>query len=127
MNNSYIASENLGEEVVIDTTILLRQKQQETIKIVEAISKIATTKEWKELQELIFDKQVERLEKELQHESKANELLPAKIYRLQGKIELAKRYSDFYKLAETYKTELNNINLKLQKEATKEINENVTI
>ena len=124
MNNSYLASENLEENIVVDTTVLLRQRQQELLRIIDALGKIAATKEWGELRELIFDKQVQRLEKELQSESKTDELLPSKIYRLQGKIEWAKRYSDFYKLAETYKIELNQITLKLQK---KESNENVTI
>lgn len=119
MNNSYIAFGSLEADMV-DTTVL-RQKQQELLKIIEAVSKVANSGEWKQLRELVFDKQVERLEKELKSASLQNELNSPEIYRLQGKITWAKRYSDFYKLTETYKTELKQITLKL------ETNENATI
>lgn len=108
-NNALIQEEYL----VVDTTVILRERKIELTRIVESIDLLSQIKEWQTLKELIFDKMVERLEKNLQAEAKKNELLPAEIYRLQGQIAWAKRYSDLYKLAEAYKQELNSINKKL--------------
>lgn len=114
MNNAIFMVDS--EELVVDTTVLLRQRQAELTKIIEAINSLAKQPEWQSLKELVFDGLVEKLEKSLQQEAKKTELLPAEIYRLQGQLLWAKRYSDLYKLAEAYKLELNNL--------TKKLNEN---
>ncbi len=122
MNNAKITFENenlLKEELVIDTSIVLRKKQAELLKIIEVLNAVLRVPEWKILKEMVFDSRVEKLEKELKSESLKDELQIPEIYRLQGKLEWARRYSDFYKLAETYKTELDNL--------TKKLNENATI
>ncbi len=77
---------------------------------------MATSKEWQVLNDLIFSKQTEKLKKQLEIESNKPELNAPEIYRLQGQLTVAKRYNDFYKLAETYKIELDNITKKLTKE-----------
>jgi hypothetical protein len=105
--------------VLNDNTIILRERLTELTKIIGAINALADRDEWKVLKELVFDGQVERIEKSLLSETKLNELQPAEIYRLQGQLVWARRYSDLYKLAETYKAELINI--------TKKLNENGTI
>ena len=119
MNNAKLAFETnlLKEELVIDTSVVLRKRQTELVKIIEALNAVLKVPEWKNLKELVFDQRIEKLEKELRTESLKDELRSPEIYRLQGKLEWARRY-DFYKLAETYKTELDNI--------TKKLNENVT-
>lgn len=119
MNNSFIATENILDEPIIDTSAILRQRQTELLEIIKAIETISKSSEWQSLKRLIFDNKLEGLEKQLKIESTKNELNAPEIYRLNGQLIWAKRYSDFYKLAEVYKTELNNI--------TKKLNENATI
>src|SRR6185295_15648405 len=121
MNNSQLINDD--EEIVVDTTVILRERKTELLKIIAAINALAKNADWNTLKELVFDGLVEKLEKNLQVEVKKNELLPPEIYRLNGQLLWAKRYSNLYKLAEVYKVELNNISKKL----TQETNENATI
>lgn len=113
MNNAFLQEE---QEIKEDNSVTLRKRQTEVVKIIEAINALAQREEWHVLKELIFDGIVEKLEKNLQQEAKKLELQPADIYRLQGELKWARRYSDLYKLAETYKAEINSI--------TKKLNEN---
>jgi len=112
VNNSFL-QEMFEDAVVADTTVILRERKEELTKIVEAINHLAQTADWQLLKDRVFDGQVEKIKKNLQLESEKSELQPTKIYRLQGELEWAKRYSDLYKLAETYKVEINNITKKL--------------
>jgi len=116
MNNALFFEDT--ESLQVDTT-MLRRRQVELGKILEAIQELVKNKDWQILNSLIFEGMVERLEKSLQVEAKKNELLPAEIYRLQGQLLWARRYNNLYKLAEAYKIELNNI--------TKKLNENANI
>lgn len=117
MNNYKLAMDNLDEEIVVDTTVLLRERKTELFKIVEAVDHLSKNLDWQVLKELVFDTLVAKVEKSLELESKKNELNTAEIYRLQGKLEAVKRYSDLYKLAESYKAEINQITKKLNDNA----------
>lgn len=110
MNNAF-----LDDEIVVDTTVLLRERKVELTRIIEAVNHLASNEDWQVLKELLFDGQVEKLEKNLLAEAKNIDLNAPKIQRLNGQLEMAKRF-DLYKLAETYKLELNHI--------TKKLNEN---
>ncbi len=116
MNNAQI--QDAEWEEIPDLTPSLLEKQAVLQRLVEAIDKLSKNEDWQTLKQLLFDQQIERMEKQLLNEAKANELQPEKIYRLQGNLEWARRW-DLYKLAETYKTELNGI--------TKKLNENASI
>jgi len=109
MNNAFIDEPDL----VIDTTVLLRERQTELTNLIEAINELAKNEAWKTLKKLLFDGLVEKIERQLNAEVKKTQLNPIEIYRLQGQLSWAKRYSDIYKLAETYKQELNQITKKL--------------
>lgn len=113
MNNARFVE----EEVIVDTTVLLRQRKTELLKIIKAIDNLSKNPDWQDLKKLLFDGLVEKLEKNLQAESKKNELQPPEIYRINGQLLWARRYSDLYKLAEAYKAELNNITKKLNENA----------
>lgn len=115
MNNSLLEIEE--DKKSEDIKPLIRKKQSELLKIIETLEAVASSKEWKLLDEYIFSKQVDSIKKRLETESTKNELQPAEIYRLNGQLLWAKRYSNLYKLAEVYKAELNNL--------TQKLNENV--
>ena len=116
MNNAFVDDK---DELVIDTSVVLRERQTELTNLVTAINELAKNENWQVLKKLLFDGLVEKIDRQLTAEVKKNELNPTEIYRLQGQLVWAKRYSDLYKLAETYKLELNQI--------TKKLNENAPI
>ncbi len=117
MNNYKLAMDNIGDDIVVDTNVILRERKVVLLKMIGAIDSLSKNKEWQVLKELVFDGAVEKLEKNLLMEVKKNELQPIQIYRLQGQLLWAKRYSDIYKLAEDYKLELNQITKKLNENA----------
>lgn len=109
MNNGFIQD---AEWEDIDLTAGLQERKVVLSRLIEAIDHLSKNEDWHTLKELLFDGQVEKLEIQLLNEAKANKLSDPEIYRLQGKFEWAKRF-DLYKLAETYKKELNQITKKL--------------
>jgi len=115
MNNAQIEIDADWNEVP-DMTPSLQEKKAVLLRLIEAIDKLSSNEDWQTIKELLFDEQVEKLEKQLLNEAKAIELLSPKIYRLQGNLEWARRF-DLYKLAETYKAELNQVTKKLNENA----------
>lgn len=111
MNNGLLITEDL----VVDTSSVLLGRKAELVKLISAINALAPNPNWQIIKELLFDGQVERLEKQLLQESKNLELNNSKIQRLNGNLEWAKRF-DLYKLAESYKLELLSINKQLPKD-----------
>jgi len=115
MNNALLIEE---DELAIDTTVVLKERRAELMKLLGAIDNLSKNPDWQTVKELVFDGMTEKIEKSLQAEAKKNELCTPEIYRLQGKLNWAQRYSDVYKLAEVYKLELNQLTKKLNANAT---------
>lgn len=103
MNNSQVANLNLEEEQPIDRKPFLRQREIELVKLIEAIENLKSSNYWNILEDF-FTREVEKLRNELDDERDT-----IKIYRLQGNLEWAKKYSDLSKLSERYREELINI------------------
>lgn len=87
----------------------LRDRQTNLVKILEAIDLVLKTSGWQTLKELVFDKVVERIERQLLSESKQFPIDADKIYTLQGELVWAKRYADFKAYAEMLQKELQGI------------------
>lgn len=81
-------------EEEIENTELYRERHAELIKIVEAFASLEKSKEWEVLKELVFDKELERIENRIKSESLASEIDTIKLYRLQGRREFAKQFCD---------------------------------
>lgn len=113
MNNSKIALDNIETEEEIDLSPVLREQETKVVKIIEAISVIAVSEQWKVLKELIFDDLVDSLERRISSEAKRKPIDEPEIYALTGQLAWAKRYADFNKLADAYKLELSNLRKKL--------------
>lgn len=103
MNNSQVANLNLEEEQPIDRKPFLRQREIELVKLIEAIENLKSSNYWNILEDF-FTREVGKLRNELDDERDT-----IKIYRLQGNLEWAKKYSDLSKLSERYREELINI------------------
>ena len=108
MNNSKIAIENLEEKE--DNRLSFLQKQQgELTQLVEAINRVENSEDWRKLKELLLDGVVTGLEKNLRLESEKRELNLPKIYRLQGQLEWARKYTNLGRLVEVKRKEIENI------------------
>jgi hypothetical protein len=106
MNNSQLPIE---EPVSEDRLALLRERQAELVRTIETLLGVAETENWKKLKELIFDKEVSRLESRLYKEARAVEINTPNLYRLQAQIVWSKKHTDLEKMAQTFKVELENI------------------
>lgn len=105
MNNSIISYNNLDEEDVKP----LSDKLGELSKIVEAISQVEATPEWKNLKKVLIDDVVANIERLLSSEARKPEINTPEIYRLQGQLTWARRYADLKKLAESFMLQITNI------------------
>ena len=92
----------------------LLKRQAELLKIVESFEKLAVSIEWATLKELVFDKTLASIEKQLFSAVTSRELDTAKIYKLQGEYEWAKKYANITSFIETSVKELENINQRLK-------------
>lgn len=106
MNNSNV--HNL-EEKEDNRLSFLQQKQGELAQLVEAINRVEANDDWRKLRELFLNGIVDRLERQLRDEAQKSEVDLPKIYRLQGQIEWAKRYSDLKKISDEKRLEIENL------------------
>lgn len=118
MNNSFIAMENVSLELEtpIDNTVHFRQKEAELIKIIEAITKVASSQEWKLLEDKIFNGVTEGLKRRRDVEVEKKPLNGPMIHSLNGQLEWAKKFTNFITLADIYKQELINVRKQLNAE-----------
>lgn len=121
MNNSKLVIDSvpLTSEEPVDYTPQLREKESETIKIIDALQKLQQTKEWHILKETIFEGLTETLNKAITTEARQENPDTLKLNRLAGQLKWAERYSNLEKLEALYRTDLTNIRSKLygQKES----------
>ena len=110
MNNSKIAIENtLREETLVDYTPMYRKQATELTEIIEAIEAVSQSNYWKLLQEKVFSGVLESLQHRIRDEKDSKNL-----FRLQGQIIWAEKYSDFKKMATVYRNQLENIKSKIK-------------
>lgn len=108
MNNSKVTLENL-EKKEDNRLSLLRELQGELSQLVEAINRVEQSEDWQKLKKLFLNKIIDRLERQLRDEaSKPNIDLP-KLYRLQGQIDWANKYSDLKKISSEKRLEIENL------------------
>jgi len=112
MNNSQLIVENVDMEIPtpVDTTPILRENAIKLEKIIDAFDKINGSIYWKLLQSEVFDGVLEALQRRMRNEKDPNQL-----FKLQGQIAWAEKFSNLPKLAEVYRKELTNITKQLKK------------
>ncbi len=87
----------------------LRDRQADLALILEAIDEVLKSKAWQTLKELVWDREVERIERLLLADAKSDEPSFKAQYRLQGELTRAKRNSDLKSYAEMLEKELKGI------------------
>jgi hypothetical protein len=92
----------------------LREQQGALIKLVGAFADLEGSKEWQIIKEQVHTPTVARIERQILNEAQAPIIDVDKIYRLQGELAWARRFSDINKFAETLKRQLEDIKNKLK-------------
>ena len=109
MNNAKLTENSLSEEQPADIAPMLRSRQEEIAKIIEAINSISQSNHWKFLEEKVFAASLNSFVNQLCVEKDDR-----KVAVLQGKIEILSKYADFKGFSEAYRLELKNIEQKLK-------------
>lgn len=109
MNNAKLIENSLAEEEPADITPMLRERQQEIVKLIEAIDAIAQSNYWKFIEEKVFQGALQSSVNQLCVEKDSRQ-----VAHLQGKIEVLSKYADFKGFSEAYRLELKNIEVKLK-------------
>lgn len=110
MNNSLLVGYS---EAVPDKGEVLRRRESELVKIIEAIKGIETRDEWSTLKTYVFDGVLDSLEHRMASESHKMPLDEKEIYKLQGQIAWAKKFSNLETLAQAFRLELTNVRSQL--------------
>ena len=106
MNNSLI---HVEEEQILDPKELVLQREAKLVRMIEAIARLSESSDWNILKTEIFDPVSKTLESRLMSEVKSEKINEPEIYRLQGQLVWARKYSHLETLKEVFKVELNNI------------------
>lgn len=112
MNNSHIAIDKVNLSLENEKTLkreTLNAQEAELVRLIEAIDRLIQSEDWSTLKKLRFDKHLDSLERQLKSESEKTPLDSHVIYKLQGELKWARKWSDLSKLALDYRTELTNI------------------
>ncbi len=117
MNNSKFVIENisLSQEEPIDREPVLRERESELIKILDAIRKVASTDEWHTLKVQLFDSFSENLVRQIQEEARKENPNPLRLRYLSGQLNWAEKFSDLQKLEQQFRVEIINIRSQLTK------------
>ena len=102
------------DELTDEKKAKLRERQTELTKLIEALVILDKSKEWNVLREMVFDKSVASIERQLLVEAKESKIDTDKIFRLQGELAWARQYSDVNRFAESLKKELQAIKKLIQ-------------
>ncbi len=108
MNNSKLAidSISLTQDVEVDRTPQLKNREGQLIKIIEAIESVGKSEAWSTLKTEVFDSIVNILEREIKDEAKKESPDTLKLNRLAGQLKWAEKYSDLSKLGGVFRQEL---------------------
>lgn len=109
MNNAKLIENSLSEEQLADIQPMLRARQEEIVKIIEAIDSISQSEYWKVLERKVFQVSLNSSVSQL-----CTEKDDRQVAKLQGKIEVLSKYADFKRFSEAYRLELKNIEQKLK-------------
>lgn len=100
-------------ELTEEIKVKLREEQTRLISIIESFEGLEKSKEWATLKELVFDKSLASIERQLLLAAQEPELSNAKIYKLQGELAWAKKFNDVNRFIETLKKQLADIKKKI--------------
>lgn len=114
MNNSFLKTESTPIALEnVEPTQQLEEREAVLRSLIEAISTIRSSQEWRTLKKLVLDGKVESLTRELLSEARSDTPNQCKLAKLAGELRWAERFSDLEKLEALYRTEITKIKTKL--------------
>lgn len=113
MNNSFIALQNLTEEIPVENKKFLQRRAGELADIVEALRAIRGSKHWKLLEERVWSEVSQTLQKRLRSENNLQE-----INRLQGQIQWADKYLNIGEVEKAFTNELEIVKSQINADTT---------
>lgn len=97
-----------------DANDIFHIRHEELVKIVKSFENLEKSEEWQTLKDLVFNKALISIDKQIQQETLSKEISISKLYNLQGQREWAKRYCDIPRFIQVYIHELEEINKKIK-------------
>jgi hypothetical protein len=115
MNNSKLALDSIPKESdhMVEIQEQLTEKEATEIRIIEAIQRIRTSKDWSTLKTELFDELPKKIRKEILAEGRKDDPSTNKLNRLSGELKWAEKYADLSKLEATQRVELQRIRMQL--------------
>lgn len=101
-------------EITEEAKVLMREKQAELVKVIEAFAKLENSEEWGTLKELVFNNTVTSIERQILNKALASQIDVNELYKLQGEWVWAKQYADVSRFTENLKKQIENIKNKLK-------------
>lgn len=101
------------DELSEESKVELRKRQTDVIRLVEALESLEKSKEWETVRELVYDRSVASIERQMLQASLVPTISLEVLYRLQGEYSWAKRYSDIPRFIRTLTQELQSLKIKL--------------
>lgn len=96
-----------------ESKAILREEQNRLIKIIESLSSLDKSEEWSTLKELVFNKSLHSIERQIMSATLSEEIDLNKLYKLQGEWVWAKQFTDTNRFTETLKKQLQDIKKRL--------------
>lgn len=106
--------DDVEREISEEAKVILREKQTELVKLIKAFVSLEENKDWVTLRELVFQRSLAAIEREIMNESIKPEISINKLYKLQGEWVWAKQYSETNRFVETLKKQLEDIKQRLK-------------
>lgn len=104
MNNSLVEIDSFEEKANP-----LQEREAFLVRVIEAIGRVSESADWDILRTELFEPVSQTLERKLMSEVKSDKINEPEIYRLQGQLVWARKYSKLEDLREVLKVELSNI------------------
>lgn len=115
MNNSKIVIDNLNISTIsndVDTSMKLRERESELVNIIEIINVVQGSADWSQIKKVLFTPLVSSLEKQLKQEAEKEDVHVSRLHKIQGKLEIARKYEDLN--LDNFRNELSNVRKQLK-------------
>lgn len=103
-----------NEPISDEAKALLREEQARLVKLIEALVKLDKSEEWNTLKELVYDKSLLAIERQLLQEALSKDIKTEKLYHLQGQWAWAKQFCDVNRFVVTLKQQLEEIKKRIK-------------
>lgn len=120
MNNSRISLDNVFDEPEVDRKPQLREQESELVKIIEALGKVAGSKDWSTLKNTVFAGVVETLETKLKAEASKDDPDKMVLAKINGQLVWARKYVDLDSLTNVFRLQLTQVRTLLYGKTPKE-------